>query len=117
VYFVAFHGRLPDAPDAQKFAAMTEEQQCDAVLPRTTDCAGELMAASLLSIADDPAMKDLAHDLNKTPASDSENRAIARTQCVADRGFATAALACWATEGCEAFSTCVYAKITADRKR
>jgi hypothetical protein len=119
VYFIFFHGRIPDPPDAKQFAAMTEEQQCDAVLPRTTPCASELIAASLLSITtgDDPEMQKLARDLAEQPGTKDEDRAIAKTQCVADRGFPAAVVACWKVEDCKPFSECIYKTIAAEKKR
>ena len=108
--------KTPAPPDPKQFAAMSEDQQCEATAPRGESCADEILGAQLHSMARaDPAMKELEktvqQDLDHTPTSSRDARsAMHRTMCDGEPHYREAILACWSIDECKPFARCVMTK-------
>jgi hypothetical protein len=109
----------PSPPDPKQFAAMSEEEKCNAVLPRAKKCQDELMAQQFESLADPGSAadkkvtEDMAKELRKEESFSDEAEALHRTNCAASETYAAAVVACWAQPDCKTFATCVLEKDTA----
>lgn len=106
--------KLPDAPEAKAFEAMSMDGKCEATLPRAKKCADELMLAELATIGGDLATAELAdglrEDLKKSPTYSDDAEAMHRTSCAGSRddSYMRGILRCWDVTPCRAFAECVY---------
>jgi hypothetical protein len=108
--------KLPDPPSASAFAAMTEDQKCEATAPRATRCVEELMIADLRQLSTASGDGNLLADEvakaweDEPRAGGDEARRIHQAACLGDRdgGYMTAVVACWNEPDCKSFASCVY---------
>jgi len=104
--------KLPEPPSAADFAAMTDEQKCEATAPRATRCTDELLVAELRDISGDDAFAaEIGRDYATGPRPDAdEAHTIHQLACRGDRdgAYQKAVFACWDVTDCSAFARCVY---------
>jgi hypothetical protein len=105
--------KLPPAPEAAAFAAMSSQAKCEATLPRAKRCVDELLVAEVDSLnpGGDPAFTDaLREGMDKSPTYSDDAEAMHRTSCLASRdgSYTRGILRCWDTTPCRAFAECVY---------
>lgn len=105
--------KLPAAPEAKAFEAMSLAEKCEATLPRAKTCTDELMVASLQALnggAPDELAEAIRDDLDKTPTYSDDAEAMHRTSCLGSRGdsYPRGILRCWEVTPCRAFAECVY---------
>ncbi len=112
VTMLAACDKLPAAPEAKAFDAMSAQAKCEATLPRAKKCTEELMLAELGSIGggNDELVGALREDLSKTPTYSDDAEAIHRNACLGSRddSYARGIVRCWDVTPCEAFAKCVY---------
>lgn len=101
--------QLPTAPDPKAFAAMTEEQKCDATTPRGSQCADEILAMLAAQLSPDLG-KQIAEDFEKGDrATGKEAEQLHLNACHGDPdgSYADAVFACWAEPDCKALTACI----------
>ena len=103
--------KSPDPPSPEAFAAMTDDQKCEATMPRGARCADALMMLDIETLALDPQLvKQLRDRLDDERAvTGDEADQIYRMSCLGDPARAKRVYACWAEDGCNALIACIKA--------
>jgi hypothetical protein len=112
VVLAACSDKLPDPPSASAFAAMTDEQKCDATAPRATRCVRELAIALVRQVAGDNEAARAERDQAERPSpGPAERRKLHEHHCYGRNttAYTQAVVACWDAADCAAFASCVFA--------
>src|SRR5262249_8110052 len=86
----------PAPPDPKAYAAMTDEQKCEATAPRGRQCAEEIVEATAQMLLDqDPTMKDFSDEVKREleaqpRASKKDREEMHKVECVSDARYTDA---------------------------
>ena len=100
-------------PDPAKLEAMSFEDRCRAVAPRTKPCMNEIIIADLARLGQgDEFVARMREEVeNAGPSSPKELDALNAAECAADDDYPFAVMTCWSRTDCKQFATCVASEL------